>query len=326
MLERLIKKALQSAALLVGIVTISFFVVHLAPGSPGAGSEMDPSTSRQAREKLTRLYGLDKPLAEQYGDWFRKVVRFDFGASLVDGEAVEEKILRAVPVTLTMNGAALVLAFLFGIPIGVWMAVRAGKKREKMLGAALLAAYSLPGFWLALLFMSVFGVHLRFFPVSGMHSLFYEELVFWRQWLDTAWHLALPVAVIALSAAASVSRYVKDGMQQALRQDFIRAARSRGLSDRSVLFNHALRNALLPVITIVGLSVPALLGGSVVLESVFAVPGMGRLFFNAVSQRDYPVVMGILTLGAALTLLGNALADLAYAWADPRIRREETAK
>ncbi len=322
MLKIALKKALQGAALFFGITLISFIVIHMAPGAPLSGNDMNPAVSQETHEKLTRLYGLDRPLEAQYFEWMGRVVRFDFGESLSDGEKVHKKILRAAPVTLGVNGLSLFLAFAFGIPAGVWMAWRIGLKREKALGALFLGLYSMPGFWIALLLMSFLAVRFHFLPLSGLHSLFYEETPFWRQWIDTGLHLILPVLVLTLSSIAVVSRYVRTSMLEVLSQGFIRAARARGLSERRVLMNHALRNALLPVITLVGLSVPALLGGSVVLESIFSLPGMGQLFYNAVFQRDYPVIMGVLTLGAFLTLLGNACADLAYAFADPRIRRE----
>lgn len=325
MAKLILLKVARMAALFFGISCISFGVIHLAPGSPGAAGGMDPSVSLETREKLTRLYGLDRPLRVQYFDWLSSVARFDFGRSLVDGEKVYEKIRAAVPITLGVNGLALFLSFLAGIPAGVWMAARRLSRSEHIVSTLLLAAYSLPGFWLSLVLMSVFAVWWHLLPISGLHSLFFEEMPFWRQWLDLAWHLLLPVSVITLSGVAVISRYVKGAMEEALSQNYVRAARARGLPERQVLGCHALRNALLPVITLAGLSVPALLGGSVVLESVFAIPGMGRLFFQAVFQRDYPVIMGMLTLGAALTLMGNMLADIAYAFADPRIRRERSA-
>jgi peptide/nickel transport system permease protein len=322
MSKRLLLKILQPVGLLFAITCVCFAVIHLAPGSPVSGTEMNPAVSQEAREKLTRLYGLDRPLVVRYAEWMTRVVRFDFGESFVDGQKVSAKILAAIPVTLGINGLSLALAFLFGIPVGVWMAKHRGTKRERTVSAVLLALYSLPGFWVALLLMSLLAVSFRLLPVSGLHSLFFEEEPFWRRWLDLLWHLALPVFVITSSGIAAISRYVKAAVEEVLSQNFIRAARARGVSERSLLMNHALRNALLPVITLIGLSVPALLGGSVILESVFAIPGMGRLFFNAVFQRDYPVIMGLLTLGAVLTLAGNALADFIYAYADPRIRRQ----
>lgn len=322
----LVRKALRLLWMLAGISAVSFAVIHLAPGTPGAGLDMNPAVSLETREKLTRLYGLDHPLRTQFTEWAWKAARFDFGRSLIDNEKVNAKIAAAIPVTLGVNGLSLLLAFLIGIPAGSWMAARQGSRREGALSGLFLALYSLPGFWLAMVLMSFFAVHFQVLPVSGLHSLFHEEWPLWRQWLDLLRHLVLPVGVIALAGAAAISRYVKAAMLEALSQDSIRAARARGIPERRVLMNHALRNALLPVITLVGLSVPALLGGSVVLESVFAIPGMGRLFFLSVFQRDYPVIMGVLTLGAVLTLAGNALADLAYAFADPRIRREGRSK
>jgi peptide/nickel transport system permease protein len=182
------------------------------------------------------------------------------------------------------------------------------------------AGFSVPTFWLALLLMSFFGVRLGLLPVSGLHSLFYEEMPLWERGADMARHLILPLFVSSVTGLAGISRYMRSSMAQVLKQSYIRTARAKGLPENKIIYHHALKNALLPVITILGLSVPGLLGGSVIFETMFSIPGMGRLFFNSVFSRDYPVIMGILVLGAFLTLAGNALADLAYAYADPRIR------
>ena len=315
------QRVIYSLVLFFGITLLSFWVIHLAPGTPGeALTGLNPQVSSEAAEKLDRLYGLDRPLWEQYLSWAFKMVRLDLGESLVDGEKVSTKILKTIPVTLVLNAISLVLTLVLGIPLGVWLALRKGTRREKWASFFSLACISMPSFWISLVLMSWLGVRLGIFPVSGLRSVFYEDHSWLWQWADLLWHMAMPIVVITMSGTAVFSRYVKASMEEVLEKDFIRAARARGLSERSVVYRHALKNALLPVVTLLGLSVPGLLGGSVVLESVFSIPGMGRLFYNAVFSRDYPVLMGVLVLGAVLTLLGNALADLAYAKADPRIR------
>ncbi len=322
MLEIIVRRLGYSLFLFFGITLLCFWVIHLAPGTPGeARAGLNGRSGSEAAEKLNRLYGLDRPLWEQYRLWVFKMSSFDFGESLVDGEKVKTKILKTIPVTLALNVISLLLTLALGIPLGVWLALRKGRRSEKWVSFLSLGAISLPSFWIALVFMSWFGVRLGLFPVCGLRSVFYEDHSLVWQWADLLWHMTLPVAVITLSGTAIFSRYVQASMEAVLNKDFIRAARARGLSDRSVVYRHALKNALLPVVTLLGLSVPGLLGGSVVLESVFSIPGMGRLFYSAVFSRDYPVLMGVLSLGAILTLLGNALADLAYAKVDPRINR-----
>jgi peptide/nickel transport system permease protein len=274
----------------------------------------------QAKAKLTELYGLDKPVLVQYGSWLKRLARFDFGRSFVDGERVTGKIGRAIPVTLFINLMALVLIFSVGVPLGVLGAVKKDSAADRAITVGVLAGYSMPTFWLALLLMSFFGVTLQILPVSGLYSLFHEEMGRVEKAVDIARHLALPLFVASVTGLAGVSRFMRSGMLQVLRENYIRTARAKGLPEKKVLYGHALKNALLPVVTILGLSIPGLLGGSVIFESIFSIPGMGRLFFNSVFARDYPVIMGILVLGAVLTLLGNLLADIAYALVDPRIR------
>ncbi|MBI4353536.1 MAG: ABC transporter permease [Candidatus Omnitrophica bacterium] len=305
----------------LGVTLVSFVVIHLAPGEPGdAGAAFNPKVSAQAGEKLKELYGLDRPILAQYGSWLGRFFRLDFGNSFVDGEKVTAKIARAVPVTLVLNGLSLFLILLAGIPLGILGAVKAGSRLDRTLTFFVLAGFSLPAFWLALLLMSFLGVGLRILPVSGLTSLFWEEMNFLAKAMDLARHLLLPVLVSSVTGLAGIARFVRSGMLGVLRENYIRTARAKGLSEKAVIYRHALRNALLPVITILGLSVPGLLGGSVIFESVFSIPGMGRLFFQSVFARDYPVIMGVLVLGAFLTLLGNLLADAAYRLADPRVR------
>ncbi|HTL71025.1 MAG TPA: ABC transporter permease [Candidatus Eisenbacteria bacterium] len=316
-----LKRLAAAVPLLAGILFMSFAVIRLAPGTAvDTQGAMNPRMTAQAREKLAELYGLDKPLLAQFAAWGSRAVRLDFGRSFVDGEEVTKKIGEAIPVTLLINGLSLLLILLFGIPLGVWSAVREGSAAEKAATFCVFLGFSVPTFWLSLLLMSWFGVTLRILPVAGLHALDHETMSAAGRLWDTARHLALPVAVSALTGLAGISRLMHGSLVETLRQNYIRTARAKGLSERSVLYGHALRNALLPVATVVGLSIPGLLGGSVIFESIFSIPGMGRLFFSSVFARDYPVIMGVLVLGAALTLLGNLLADLSYAAIDPRIR------
>ena len=317
----LVKKIARLIVLLIGITFISFLVIHLAPGNPvDAQNQMNPRMTTQAKEKLAQLYGLDKPVLVQYANWCRRLLLFDFGNSFMDGKKVTQKIGEAIPVTLVINLLSLLIIFFAGVPLGVLGALRKDAATDKMIGVLSLFLLSVPAFWLSLVLVWVFGVCFRVFPASGIHSLFYEEMPPFLRFLDLAKHLALPVFISSLAGLAALSRYMRSSMIEVLGQNYIRTARAKGLPEREVLYRHALKNAILPVLTILGLSIPGLLGGSVVIETIFSIPGMGRLFFNSVFARDYPVIMGMLTLGAILTLLGNTLADLAYAWADPRVR------
>lgn len=319
----LLKRLAGLVPIFIGITLVTFIVIHLAPGSAvDNASALNPKMSAEAREKLASLYGLDKPLWAQYGSWVKRLVSLDLGRSFTDGEKVIDKIGRAMPVTVGINLLSLILIFLIGIPLGVYGAVHAGKPSERFLGTAALAAYSVPAFWLSLVLMSFFGVMLRWLPVSGLTSLTFDDMNAVEKAVDVARHLALPVLVSSLTGLAGLSRFMRSSLAAALKENYVRTARAKGLSEHAVIYKHALGNALLPVVTLVGLSVPGLLGGSVITESIFSIPGMGRLFFSAVSARDYPVIMGMLVLGAVLTLLGNLLADLLYARVDPRVRLE----
>ena len=322
----LVKKIGQLVPVLLGITLISFFVIHLAPGRPSdALTELNPKVSLEVRERLEKIYGLDKPIVEQYRDWFVRMVRLDFGTSFADGRPVTAKILEALPVTLLINFVSMVLILGIGIPLGALCAVRKGTWIDRSVSTALFLLFAAPTFWLALLLMDWVGVKLGVLPVFGIKSIDHAYLSGPEKVLDVARHLVLPVTVSAIASLAGISRYVHQNMVQTLRQPFILACRSRALPEHLVIYRHALRNALLPVVTIIGLSIPGLVSGSVIFESIFAIPGTGRLFFSSVMARDYPVIMAMLVLGAVLTLLGNTLADIGYAMADPRIRYPKNA-
>jgi peptide/nickel transport system permease protein len=308
------------AVTLIGITVVSFFVIHLAPGKPtDIQTSLNPKVSYEARLRLEKLYGLDKPVYIQYADWLKRFVTFDFGRSYLDDRPVSEKIAERIPVTLSINLLALGLTLLVGIPLGILSAVRRGKLSDKFSTVFVFIGFSAPEFWLALLLMNLFCITLGWLPVSGIVSLDFDNMNILAKILDLARHLALPVAISAFGGLAVISRYMRTEMIGIMGEDYIRTARAKGLSESTVIYKHALKNALLPVITILGLSVPGLIGGSVIFESIFAIPGMGRLFYESVMARDYPVIMGVLSIGAILTLLGNFMADIAYSYADPRI-------
>jgi peptide/nickel transport system permease protein len=301
-------------------------MVHLAPGEPVEMQiAMNPKVTAEARERLRKFYGLDKPLPVQYAIWLKKLVMLDFGRSFApDNRPVFDKIKERIPVTLSLNIISLIIEFGVAIPIGIYAAIRRDTLFDKGMTVFVFLGFAVPTFWLALICMYLFGVRLNWLPISGLHSLGSENYTRIHWFLDMLKHLILPVSVAAFGSLAALSRYMRSTMLDVIRQDYITTARAKGLRERTVIFRHALRNALLPVITLLGLSVPGLIGGSVIFETIFAIPGMGQLFYNGVMARDYPLVMGILVIGACLTLVGNLLADLGYALADPRIRHGQT--
>lgn len=317
----LLKRLLLMVPLLFGILAMTFAVTQLAPGDPtDAATQLNPKISAEAKIRLRELYGLDRPLGERFTRWAWSAARFDFGRSFRDGEPVLQKILSRLPVTLAINLAALLLTVGLAVWIGVVGAVHHGRWQDQLLTFVVFVAFAMPTFVLALGAMAFFGVHLHWFPVSGVTSLDHELMTGWEKTADLARHLALPVLVAVLAQFSGLARFMRSGMLDVLRQEYIKTAWSKGLPPRVIFYRHALRNALLPLVTILGLSLPGILGGSVILETVFSIPGMGKLMMDAVMARDLPVYMAILTLGAVLTLIGNLLADLTYRLADPRIR------
>lgn len=322
MLQYLLKRLFFMVPMLFGITLISFVVIHLTPGEPGViGTEMNPKVTKQVRERIRSFYGLDKPLHIQYYLWLKRVVKLDFGISFsTDRRPVIDKIKERLPITITINILSMILIFFIGIPIGIYCARYKDSLMDKALTAFVFAGYAAPTFWLALLLMMFFGVYLELLPISGIKSFNFSELSPIEKLIDVVKHLVLPVSISAFGGLAGISRYMKSSLLEVLRQEYITTAYAKGLPEKIVLIKHALRNALLPVITILGLSVPGLIGGSVIFESIFSIPGMGQLFYMSVMARDYPTIMGILVIGAFLTLLGNLIADIAYAVADPRIR------
>ena len=335
MLNYIIKRTLWMIPLLIGISLISFFIMHLAPGDiTNNEASFNPKTSAESRQKLRELYNLDKPVIVQYGLWLKRMVKLDFGNSFAshrkpvfwqttdkDGNVTKGMIQEALPITIIINVIGLIITLVLAIPLGIIAARKHMRWQDKSITLFNFIGFSVPGFWLSLMLMYWLGVANDWFPISGIRSLNHDSLTTFGQLKDTLSHFFMPVIIPSVTGLASITLFVKSGMLDVLHQDYITTARAKGLNEHKVVYTHALRNALLPLITIVGLSIPGLIGGSVISEQIFAIPGMGKLFYSAVMARDFPVVMGILTIGSALTLIGNLIADIAYAWADPRVRR-----
>ncbi|MEY3862493.1 MAG: hypothetical protein RIR60_859 [Pseudomonadota bacterium] len=335
MASYLLKRILWMVPLLLGISLISFFIMHLAPGDiTTSEASFNPKASEESRQKLRALYNLDKPVIVQYGLWVKRLAKLDFGTSFAshqrpvfwqttdkDGNVTLGMIQEALPITLLINVLSLLLIIGIALPLGVISALKQNQWPDRAITMFVFLGFAIPGFWLALMLMYWTGVQHSWLPISGLESMGHENLIWPAQIWDTLQHLVLPVFISAITGLAGISLFVRNGMLDVLHQDYITTARAKGLNENKIIYGHALRNALLPLITIFGLSIPGLIGGSVIAESIFAIPGMGKLFYDAVLMRDFPVIMGILTIGAILTMLGNLLADISYAWADPRVRR-----
>lgn len=304
----------------LGIITLSFFVTELAPGDPvEMQMQMNPKLSAESKARILEIYGYNKPIHVRYLAWTKGMLRFDFGNSIRDGQPVIQKIGERIPVTLTINIVSMFILLILAIPIGMFCAIRHGTLVERILDFVLMIGFSVPTFWLALLLMTLFGVHWHLLPISGIASLDAEYLPWFSRAGDTLRHLALPILATTVTGLAGISKFMRNSMLEVLHQDYIRTARSFGMGEKKVLFQHALRNSLLPIVTIVGLSVPGLLGGSVIFETIFSIPGIGKMMYDSVMTRDFPVYMSMLVVGAVLTLIGNFLADVAYRLIDPRI-------
>ncbi|MDQ6979756.1 MAG: ABC transporter permease [Mariprofundaceae bacterium] len=322
MLHYVFRRMLAMLPLLLGITVISFAMMHLAPGEPSVvGQQFNPKVSAQDIERLRSYYGLDQPLYAQYWDWLQRMAVLDFGHSFSgDSRPVLDKIIERLPITLWVNILAMLFIIVLAIPIGVLSAVHRDGWWDRGMTILVFIGFAIPSFWLGLLLMMGLGVNLGWLPISGVHDYGWEEMGLWQQYWDFLQHLALPVLVSAVGGVAGMSRFMRSGMLEVIRADYIITARAMGYGDTAIHYRLALKNAILPIITLLGLSIPGLIGGSVIVEYLFSLPGMGRLFYESILARDYPMVMGITVIGAVLTLLGNLLADIAYAWADPRTR------
>jgi peptide/nickel transport system permease protein len=333
MSKYILRRLLMTIPMMLGISFITYLAIFLAPGGPAAGimQDLNPKVAPEFRQKLVEHYHFDKPVTTQYAMWLKRMVKLDFGTSYKDGQPVSRKIAQRLPKTLLLTGLSLLLAFILAMPIGIISALKHNTWVDRAFTVFVFLGFSIPAYWIALLLMILFGIQLGWLPVTGFRSILPPELPAHPDFLDklrwaaaSTWdvlrHLALPMIVTGLTGLAALSRYMRNGMLEVIQQDYIRTARAKGLPENRVVLTHALRNTLIPVITILGFSLPDLISAGVIFETIFSYPGLGRLAYEAVMTRDTFLIMPTVAFSAFLTLIGNLVADILYAYADPRIR------
>jgi peptide/nickel transport system permease protein len=328
MTSYIVRRLLYAVLTFFGITIATFTLIHSVPGDPvsfymgRANLHLLPPATVAA---IRREFHLDRPLPEQYLYWLGGAATFDFGRSVTDRRPVRERILEKLPATVQLNLVAFFIAATLGIPIGLWSATRSGRMAERASAVGFFLIYSLPSFWVALLLMQFLSVRHQVFPLLGMTSDAYDEMSAAQQLADRALHLVLPAITMTYAQLAVFARFSKSALTEVIRQDFITTARAKGASAAAVLWRHAFRNALIPIITLFGLTIPYLISGSVIVEQIFQWDGIGLLYYDAVLARDYPTVMGLTVATAVVTLLASLLADVLYVLADPRVRLGEGA-
>lgn len=305
--------------MLILISIISFLAIHSAPNSFFAAGELNPNMTKEAIQALKAVYGLDKSLTMQYVDWVKNLLSLNFGISFVSGQDVSAEILKRLPITLIMNITALIAVFTISLYLGIKAALNYEKKQDYIIRQISLVSFSMPSFYLALLFIIFFALKLDVFPIAGLHSI--EPKTGYMYYADMAWHLILPVGVMIFVGLGSMIIYIRSLTLEILKSDYYYFALSRGLSRKELLRYYILPNLFPPIVTLLGLSLPGLIGGSVILESIFGIEGMGQLFFMSALSRDYPIIMGTLMITAFLTLLGNMFADLILLKLNPYMKR-----
>jgi peptide/nickel transport system permease protein len=310
----LVNRLLAAIPLLLGISLLLFLVVHLAPGGPLDVYADNPSVTPAALERLSIAYGLDKPLPVQYGLWLKAMLTGDWGYSIRTGRPVLTELIERLGPTMQLGAAAMAVALVGALALGTLAAARAGGWIDRTIDAATLSGLSMPAFWLALVLQYLFSVRLGWLPSAGMETIGDSSFG------DRLAHLVMPATVLAIVTTASWTRYIRAGMIDVLARDYIRTAYAKGLSEREVLIRHALRNAVIPAISIIALDLASLISGAVITEAVFAWPGIGSLFVQSMDGRDYPVLMGVLMMGSAAVILANIVGDLLQAALDPRLR------
>lgn len=327
----IIRRIMLMVPTLLGITIMVFAISRIAPGNPvsismGPGGQMDAARAADVRKARMKLYGLDKPIPVQYAKWLWRVVRLDFGDSIKFHRPVIDLIKERLPITLTLNLIAFLLIYIISVPLGVLTAVRHNRFFDKASSIMLFVLWALPSMWVGQMLIGYFcgPTFFNWFPPAGLSSNSADMMPFFPWLLDRLWHLALPVLCLTYGGFAYLTKQVRAGMLENLRADYVRTARSKGLSNWTVVIRHAFRNSVIPVITIMATIIPAMLGGSVIIEQIFSIPGMGLLAFQAVTTRDYNVVMAVATIGGLLNLVGLLLGDIAYAMVDPRISFEDT--
>lgn len=320
MIRLILVRLLHTAAVLFFVAAITFVLVHLAPGDPFTAAVDNPALSEAVRERWKASYGLDKPLPVQFVKYVSSVARGDFGWSLSKHMPVSDVIAGAMPRTLALMGSALFLGFIIGALIGRIQAARPGSLADRSLSGVSLFFYSMPDFWLALIGLLLFAYWIPVLPVGGAADPLHEYFTGFARFTDTAKHMVLPVATLTLVLAATVARFHRSALMETMPADFVRTARAKGLRERTILRRHAERNALFPLISLIGLALPALFTGAVFVEKIFAWPGMGLVIVNAIGSRDYPLVMGTVIIASVLVAVGNLVTDVLYMAADPRLR------
>lgn len=315
------RRFLQMLVLLVGISIVSFSIMHLAPGSP-VDLLTDRTTTAQEKARIEAVYGFDKPIHIQYWRWMSHVIKGDFGRSFVTGEKVLDMILARMPATLFLNFLTMIIIYLFSIPIGIFSAVKQYSWFDHIVTFFAFLGQAMPTFWFALLLIYFVGLKVPFIQISGMatYGIGLDNSPLWTVVVDRIKYLILPLTVLGFGSLASTTRYMRASMLEVINQDYVRTARAKGLSEWAVMLKHALRNALLPIVTLVGFELPIMFSGSIIIETIFSWPGVGLLSWNAVMQRDYQVVMAFNLLAATMMVLGNFVADMLYLVVDPRIK------
>jgi peptide/nickel transport system permease protein len=319
MARYILRRLIQAIPIIIGISLISFFIVYLAPGDPFDRFRSN-RVSPEVIENLRRIYGLDQPLPIQFIKWFTSFWSFPWdptawGYSITDGMPVRDKIFERIPSTLQLMGTALFFTIVIAIPVGILGAVKQYSIADKTIAVVATIGYALPTFWLGIILRQIFAQQLDLFPLFGKNSFGQEG-----DFLDMLWHLFLPALTLTIVGVAGWSRYMRASMLEVLRADYIRTAKAKGLASSRVIFKHALRNALIPIVTLLGLTIPALLTGAAITETIFTWPGLGGLGVSAVVERDYPVVLAFVMMGGAMVIIGNLMADVLYAVVDPRIK------
>src|ERR1051325_16493 len=321
----LLRRLLYAVLTFFGITVATFVLIHSVPGDPVQfflGKSGSTHINYAALAAIKHEFHLDQPLPVQYGWWLRGILTLDLGRSITDRRPVTEVILEKLPNTFQLNFIAFLVAAMIGVPAGLWSASRSGRTSERASAVLFFLLYSLPTFWVALLLMELFAVKLRILPLFGMTSDMYLELDTAGKIVDRLEHLVLPVTTLAYAQLAIFARFSKSALTEVIRQDFITTARAKGATAGVVMWRHAFRNALIPLITLFGLTIPMLISGSVIVEQIFQWDGIGHLYFQSILSRDYPVVLGLPVPTALVTLFASLFADVLYAFADPRIRLE----
>lgn len=321
-MKTLLSKIAYAFLMLLLISVVSFVAVKAAPNNFLAAGELNPNITEESIKTLKEVYGLDKPPLEQYVSWVKSMASLEFGISFSTGKSVKDEILSRLPITLAINLVSMFFIFIFGIWLGIYAALRQSQRADKIATTSSLVSFAMPSFYLALLFIMFFSLYLSWFPISGVSSVTKEEVGALGYYADMSHHLFLPIAVIVITSFGSLALYIRSLTVEILKSDYVFFAVSRGVSRTKLIALYILPNLLNPIVTMLGLSLPGIIGGSVILESIFAINGMGLFFYQSVISRDYPIILGVTMIGAFLTLLGNILADVALMKLNPFAKRQ----